>query len=141
MIFALDIMGVLLLSFWRKNHLNGDGVFRGHKTRDGFEAWKYRYHVFLCFGLELCKKFTWNLDQPYTNTFFYPTTFYFMYVVRTYNHHFTKYYCGIKVVVNYPDRIIGEVLEQLRLVYSNCQFASALYGMKGFHSWKSNHYF
>ena len=38
MIFALDIMGVLLLSFWRKNHLNGDGVFRGHKTRDGFEA-------------------------------------------------------------------------------------------------------
>ena len=91
MIFALDIMGVLLLSFWRKNHLNGDGVFRGHKTRDGSEAWKYRYHVFLCFGLELCKKFTWNLDQPYTNTFFYPTTFYFMYVVRTYNHHFTKY--------------------------------------------------
>ena len=43
----------------------------------------------------------------YTNTFFYPTTFYFMYVVRTYNHHFTKY-CGIKVVVNYPDRIIME---------------------------------
>ena len=38
MIFALDIMGVLLLSFWRKNHLNGDGVFRGHKARDGFEA-------------------------------------------------------------------------------------------------------
>ena len=37
MIFALDIMGVLLLSFWRKNHLNGDGVFRGHKTRDGLK--------------------------------------------------------------------------------------------------------
>ena len=36
MIFALDIMGVLL-TFWRKNHLNGDGVFRGHKTRDGLE--------------------------------------------------------------------------------------------------------
>ena len=52
-----------------------------------------------------------NLHGIWTNPIlilFYSTTFYFMYVVRTYNHHFTKYYCGIKVVVNYPDRIIME---------------------------------
>ena len=53
-----------------------------------------------------------NLHGIWTNPililFFTPLLFILcMYLVRTYNHHFTKY-CGIKVVVNYPDRIIME---------------------------------